>query len=271
MSMVDEYINKANNAMRNDDPQAIDAVAREIVAAFRSEIPNLPHYRGVRAIDGGPNCHTAADLKKLIGKLRVFQEARDVELYSEYGLVAITDSIRQLQNSIAENYTEEQFAKLFSKIDNIYANRYKDYAVGLCGYYFNEDAADESQAQLRIEKLQVFRDEELRKLKLAQFQSAPVNVTQNQSQEAQVTATSIIVANFGTACERIDEIPDDELSDDDKLKLKGLLAELEQAKLKDTTTKKGKLQKVLAFLADKGADAAIAAAPYVGAAVQQLF
>ena len=271
MSMVDEYISRANETLRDGDPLAIDSIAREIVVAFHSSIPNLSHYRGTRAIGCGPNYHTATDLKNLIGKLRVFQEARDAELYSEYGLMAITDSIRQLQNAIAEDYTEDQFAKLFDKIDNIYANRYESYAVGLCGYYSSDDAADESQAQLRTEKLRVFRDEELRKFKLAQFQSAPVNITQSQSQEAQAAATSIIIGDLSNTYERIDEIPENELSDNDKLKLKGLLAELEQAKQKDASVRKGRIQKVLTFLADKGADAAIAAAPYIGAVAQQLF
>jgi hypothetical protein len=40
------------------------------------------------------------------------------------------------------------------------------------------------------------------------------------------------------ACERIDEVPNDKLNDDDKLKLKGLLAELEQAQQKDSNAKK---------------------------------
>jgi ribosomal protein L17 len=106
-------------------------------------------------------------LMKIIGKLRVHQETKVIERYGEYGLAAVTDSIRQLQNAIAENYTEKQFTELFNKIDNIYASRHEGYMVGLCDYSYNDDAADASQAQLRIEKLQDFRNEELRKLKLA--------------------------------------------------------------------------------------------------------
>jgi len=206
-------------------------------------------------------------LMGIIGKLRVYKETKDIERYGEYGLAAVTDSVRQLQNAIAENYTEKQFAELFNKIDNIYASRHEGYKVGLCGYSYNDDAADASQPQLRIEKLRDFRDEELRKLKLAQLQSAPINI--NQGQEALALATNTVVSNLTNACERIDEVPNDKLSDDDKLKLRGLLAELEQAQQKDSNAKGDRLQKVLSFIADKRADAMIAAASYIGAAVQQ--
>lgn len=267
MTIIDEYIGKANSALLSNDAATIDKTAREIVSVYNSEIPNLSHYRGQRSIDA-PREHSASDLRKLIGKLRVLQENKDAERYGEFGLASVTDSINQLQNAIAEGYNEEQFRLLFEKIDNIYANRYEHYVVGLCGYLCNDDSPDESQAQLRIEKLRDFRDEEIRRFRLAQLQSASINV--NQSQEAHASATSIAIANLLETSERIDEISSDKLSEDDKEYLKGLLLSLEQSIAKKKGDSSGKFKKILEFLADKSADAFIAAAPFVWNLIQSM-
>lgn len=269
MSMVDEYVARANAAIRTGSSLAIDSVGKEIVAAFNAEIPNLSHFGGATAVDEGPHCYDAADLRKLIGKLRVFQEGRDAGLYGECGLTTLTGSIRQLQNALAEGYTEAQYARLFRMIDSMYANRYDSYTDGLCGYAYNDDVPDASQAKLRVEKLRLIRDEELRGFKLAQLQAASVYVSQNQNQEAQAEASCATTIQIGDVCESVDKISKDVLSDDDKLKLKGMLAELEQTKSKDSSKKKGKINDVLKFAVDKGIDVALAVVPYIVEVIKQ--
>lgn len=71
-------------------------------------------------------------------------------------------------------------------------------------------------------------------------------------------------------CEKIDSIPDENLSEEDKDHLKGLLTSLEQAVSKGKPDKKSRLSKVLSFLADKGADAFIAAAPLIWNLIQSM-
>lgn len=268
MTTADEYIKKGNRALSEGDSQKIDAVAREIVSAFSSEIPKLSHYRGVKLVGSGPNPYTATDLKKLLGKLRVYQEAKDRELYDQYGLTAISDSIRQLEFAISENSSLDQYKELFDKVDYIYANKYGSYVDGLCGWGYNDDAPDEKQATLRLEKLRVIRDEELRKIRIAESQNTQISLTQNQ--EANAIATSIAVASLIETCEKIDSIPDENLSEEDKDHLKGLLTSLEQTVSKGKPDKKSRLSKVLSFLADKGADAFIAAAPFIWNLIQSM-
>lgn len=268
MTVADEYIRKANHALAGGDVQEIDSVSREIVSAFNGEIPKLSHYRGARFVGRGSDLHSASDLKKLLGKLRVYQEGKDRALYDQYGLTAISDSIRQLEFAISENSSQDQYKELFNKIDYIYANKYNSYVDGLCGWRYNDDAPDEKQASLRLEKLRVIRDEELRKIRIAEPQNTQISLTQNQ--EANVVATSIAVASLIEACEEIDSIPDEKLSEEDKDHLKGLLAGLEQAVSKGKPDKKSRLSKVLSFLADKGADAFIAAAPFIWNLIQSM-
>lgn len=268
MTMANEYIRKANSAIAEGNPQQIDAVAREIVNAFSNEIPKISHYRGTRVAGDGPTLHTASDLRKLLGKLRIYQEGKDRELYGQYGLTAISDSIRQLEFAISENSSQDQYKELFNKIDHIYASKYNSYVDGLCGWQYNDDAPDEKQAILRLEKLRIIRDEEMRKMRVAETQNTSISVSPHI--EANAAATSIAVANLFETCDTIDAIPKDKLSEEDKDYLKGLLTSLEQAVSKNKPDKQSKLGKVLSFLADKGADAFIAAAPFVWNLIQSM-
>lgn len=179
MSMVDEYVAAANEALQSDNLQKIDSVAREIAMVFCGEIPNLSHYGVAKIARNGSAPYVTVDLKKAHRKTPVFQEAKDVELYSEYGSATLTSPIRQPQNADAEDCTEEQLERIFSQIDNIDAVRYSSYAVGLCDHDFNDDAPDESQAQLRVEKPRDYRDKDLRKSKIAQLQAAPISSHQS--------------------------------------------------------------------------------------------
>lgn len=272
MTMIDEYITKGNRVINNGDEAAIDSVAREIISVFSTEIPNLAHYRGARISADASNSekHTASDLKKLIGKLRVLQEKKDETLYANLGLASLTDSIRMLENAVAENQNEEQLDKLFKLIDPIYANRYKFYVIDLCGYNYSDEKPSITQAELRIRKLRDFRDQELRDLRLAEAKAASIELNQNQQANATATAISVATTNLFETYEAIDAISGDELSDEDKEKLKGLLASFGQSASKGKDDKKGKLTKVLEFIADKGTDVFIAAAPYLWGALQQL-
>lgn len=267
MSMVDEYIVRANAAIRTGSSLAIDSVGQEIVAAFDGEIPSLSHFRGAPAAGEGSHCYNAACLS---GSCAFFQEGKDAEIYGEYGLATLTGSIRQLQNALAEDYIEVQYDLLFRKIDSIYANRYDSYTDGLCGYAYNDDAPDASQAKLRIEKLRLIRDEELREFNLVQLRAASVYISQSQNQDAQAEASCITAIQIGDVCESVDEIPKDVLSNDDKLKLKGMLAELEQAKSKDLGKKKEKIHDALKFAMDKGVDVVLAVIPYIGEVIRRV-
>lgn len=268
MTMADEYIRKANSAIAGGNPQQIDAVAHEIVSAFSNEIPKISHYRGARVAGDGPTLHTASDLRKLLGKLRTYQEGKDRELYGQYGLNAISDSIRQLEFAISESSSQDQYQALFNKIDHIYVSKYKDYVGGLCGWRYNDETPDERQAILRLEKLRVIRDEEMHKMRVAETQNTSISVSPHL--EANATANSIAVANLFETCDKIDAIPEDKLSEEDKDYLKGLLTSLEQAVNKDKPDKQGRLSKILSFLADKSVDAFIAAAPFIWNLIQSM-
>lgn len=255
MSELDNYIRNASETLRGGDSSAIDALAREIVSAFNAEIPNLSHYRGAR-ITGGDNRHTAADLRKLIGKLCVLRDEKDQELYGAYGLETITSHIHLLERAIEDGIGGEDLKAVYEKIDSIYANRYDSYIDGLSGYGYREYEPCSQQTELRIEKLKVIRDEEFRKLKIAEAQAASVSMVQNAS----ASSAANVQVTVETTFEQIDKLPETTLSDDDKTLLKGMIGDLNT---KDKSKRNSKLSKLQSWLADKGTDVFIAAMPYI--------
>lgn len=255
MSELDSYIRRASETLRGGDGLAIDAIAREIVSAFNAEIPNLSHYRGAR-ITGGDNRHTAADLRKLIGKLRVLRDGKDRELYGPYGLETVTNHIHLLERTAEDGIEGEDLRAVYETIDCIYVNRYGFYVDGLSGYGYREYELCPQQTELRIEKLKVIRDEEFRKLKIAEAQAASVSMVQNASASAEANVQVTVETTF----EQIDKLPETTLSDDDKTLLKGMIGDINT---KDKSKRDSKLSKLQSWLADKGTDVFIAAMPYI--------
>lgn len=266
MSAIDDYLLKARDAIRSGDSGEINRVAKEIVSAFHTEIPHIANYRGMTV--NGHGGHTKENLRQLMGKLKVLRDAKDTELYGAYGLVAITDSIRQLEDALLEELSDEQLKQLYSKIDHIYANTLDAYVDGLCGWQYDDDGPSDDQTKLRIEKLRYYRDEEMRRIKLAESQAGRIAITQTQSQEAHATATSIAIVDVLEACKQVDELPEDSLSEADKTFLKGMFLELEMSASKGKDAGKEKLSKILGFLMDKGIDVLIAAWPFLWTTMQ---
>lgn len=264
--MIEGYIVKANGAIRSGDAGEVDAIARQIVSAFHSEIPHLSSYRGQHISGGGwVDRHTTFDLKKLIGKLRVLRERKDDALYGPYGpygLGVITASIRQLEDALAKGAEGVERENLYNRIDHIYANHFPTYAQGLSGFMYSDDEPCDEQTRLRIEKLSLYRDEELRKLRIAESRSANVSVanTNTNTNTNDQVQSAVVQIDITTTFERIDQLPDDSLSDEGKTALKGMLGDLST---KDEKKREGKLQKLLHWLGDKGIDVAIAVLPYV--------
>lgn len=112
---------------------------------------------------------------------------------------------------------------------------------------------------LQLEKDKMAHDIELAKL------HQPTITAHAESNQSQVQSTSTNISiTIENTIRKIDEIPKETLSADDKEKLKEYLYSLEgmrvsknKAKFWDTT------KEVLKFIVDKGADAAIALLPYI--------
>ena len=146
----------------------------------------------------------------------------------------------------------------------MYANRYDFYIDGLSGYGCREYELCSQQTEIRIEKLKVIRDEEFRKLKIAEARAASVSMVQNAS----ASAAANVQVTVETTFEQIDKLPETTLSDDDKTLLKGMIGDLNT---KDKSKRDSKLNKLQSWLADKGTDVFIAAMPYIVQLIKSQF
>lgn len=261
MSVIDSYISEARRAIAANDLGEVDRVAREIVSAFHSEIPHLSSYRGARIVGDGRDMYSPDDLRKLIGKLRVLREEKDRDLYGPYGLETFTENIRYLQDALETGKEGDELLSIYERVDRVYANEYKSYTDGLCGWNYQDYDSCDAQTELRIEKLKHFRDAELRKMRIAEAQSANFNVS--ATSESAASASTIV--ELSVAIEQVDNLPESSLSEEEKTFLKGMMADLQT---KNAEKREGKLQKILGWLATKGTDVFIAAMPYIVQAVQ---
>lgn len=109
-------------------------------------------------------------------------------------------------------------------------------------------------------------DLELARLKQPQLSAhAEANPTQT------ATATANVTVTVEQAIKQIDKISEDSLSNIDKDKLKEYLYSLEGIKAaRDRNKLWVKAKEILKFIADKGADAAIAGLPFIITAIQSI-
>lgn len=252
MSNIDDYLMRIDKALVSKDLDAIRSLAYEINGAFTEQIKTIGAYE--RDEKGA----TPLGLRQIRGKLVAYRNSTDEARYGTYGLSSITDSIRQLEDALSCDYSPEELEILYKRIDHTYSQTLKGYTSGLCGWNYTKASPGPEQTRLRMEKLRFYRDEEYRKLKLAEVSKTNVSMTQSASNANTFEAN--IAIDIATTIEQIDALPESSLSDTDKTFLKGMIADLTD---KDSHKRETKLQKLTQWLSDKGIDVFIAVMPYI--------
>ena len=259
MAILDEYILRAARLLRNDSSENADDLCREIIDVFKLDYTNPEFFRCINAASSFH--YSSSDLRTIVQMLRLERENQDEERYGSKCCHAITEHIRRLEQALEEGLKGEQLKVVYDSIDYVYANArgYDSYTDGLASYSYgssNRNDFNDEQTQLRIDKLKHFRDEELRKLKIAEAQGASVSLVQKTT----ASATSNVQVTLEATFEQIDKLPETTLSDDEKTLLKGMMGDLNT---KDKSKRGSKLDKLLSWLAGKGTDVFIAAMPYI--------
>lgn len=250
MSATDDYLMRIGKALADDDATEISNLVLELYMFLNDGVTSITRFQR-NQIDT-----SSSGLRQMRAKLLSRREAQDSNVYGRYGLSAFTDSIHQLEDALGSGWSDDDLKKLYDRIDHLYANTLHMYVDGLCGWQYNDDKPSDEQTHLRIEKLRYYRDEEFRKLKLAEAQKASLSMMQS----TQATLQANITVDISTTVEQIDALPETSLSDDDKTLLKGMIADLTD---KDKQKRETKLQKLMGWLSDKGTDVFIAAMPYI--------
>lgn len=107
--------------------------------------------------------------------------------------------------------------------------------------------------------LLVLRERRDHELAVAQANAGMVNVSNSSSNIAIASAN----VDFQQTIEKVEQIPNDELSEDDKDALLGMLSRLELAERNNSSSVKGKAVRLIKWLGDKSADVIVAVAPVV--------
>ena len=259
MAVLDEYILRAARLLSGAADEDVDALCREIMQVFDLDYTNPEALKCI-------NCsssfrYSKNDLGMILQKLRLRREDSDDKTFGAAFCATITQHIRRLKQALEEGVKDDELKAVYDSIDYVYANArgYDSYTDGLASYSYgssNRNDFNDEQTQLRIDKLKHFRDEELRKLKIAEAQGASVSLVQKTT----ASATSNVQVTLEATFEQIDKLPETTLSDDEKTLLKGMIGDLNT---KDKSKRGSKLDKLLSWLAGKGTDVFIAAMPYI--------
>lgn len=256
MAILDEYIFRAARLLHGDSSENADVLCREIIDVFKLDYINPKSFAYINSSNSFR--YSNSDLETIAQRLRLKRENLDEERYGSECCRAITEHIRRLEQALEEGLQDKPLKFVYDSIDFVYASSrgYESYTDGLASYGSDRDNFNEEQTRLRIDKLKHFRDEELRKLKIAEAQATSVSMVQNASASAAANVQVTVEATF----EQIDKLPETTLSDEDKTLLKGMIGDLNT---KDKSKRDGKLGKLQRWLADKGTDVFIAAMPYI--------
>lgn len=256
MAVLDEYILRAARLLSGDADEDVDALCREIMQVFDLDYTNPEAFAYINSSSSFR--YSKCDLGMILQKLRLKREDSDDKAFGAAFCATITQHIRRLEQALEGGVKGDELKAVYHSIDCVYANEkgYESYTDGLVSYGFSGADFSEEQTRLRIDKLKHFRDEKMMSVRIAEAQGA----TYNLSAKSTAAASSTVEISLEIINERIDEIADDDLTDEEKTLLKGLLADLSA---KDDRKRKEKLQKLIHWLGDKGPDIFIAVLPYI--------
>lgn len=272
MAQTDIYIAKIDAMMSAYDDREAGLLVNEIVAVFSgldSHIRlGLDRYRSRVISPGMPvNYDNRGDLVKLKGKLLVFKEAERKDLTADplrLSLVPVDEDIEECELLIRGGSDDDR-RRYIDRMVRVYEVDIKNFAVGLSGYGFGSEEEDLiGDLKLILDHLKHYR------AKIA-LESMSGNMNTVNFQTNAVNQNSVTnVLTIAQVAEQVQSIPESVLDDDLKKELKCLLFDLEAVKNKPKKEAESRVQKILAWMSDKGVDVAIAALPYIASFIGTL-
>lgn len=272
MTQTDVYIAKIDATMGAYDDHEAGLLVKEIVAVFSGVDSHirlgLDRYR-TRVISPGipVNYDNKGDLEKLKGKLLVLKEAERKELAADpfrLSLVPVDEDIDECERLIRGG-SDDGRRRYIDRMVRVYEVDIKNFAVGLSGYGFGSEEEDLiGDLELILGHLKHYRAKIA--LESVSGNMNTVNVQANAVNQNSVTN----VLTITQVAEQVQSIPESVLDDDLKKELKCLLLDLETVKNKPKKEAESRIQKILAWMSDKGVDVAIAAFPYIASFIGTL-
>lgn len=285
ISIVESYINRCKEKHTMESAKKL---VNDIIGVFSNDINGLTSkldLYGVRHMAGGTTVNYLGDVELLSQKLEFYKSSLIESEMRNDPLWEFKQMVEQdLQNLLSaksdpNNNEISEIAKqqLYKEITAKYHAIIPNLGSGLYQYYakegFYEDISGDSLSH-NIDQIY----HKLIAFKTTGFPgiiketATPLNqfIISNDS-NASAYATATVTISISNTIEAINQLPHDVMTNEEKEKLKEDLYTLEGIK---TTKNKSKFwekaKSVLSFLADKGADAMIVAAPYIINALQTM-
>ena len=236
-------------------PEEIDQLAREIISSYRNDIPNIGDYRGLSV--GGHGLHDVDGVILLRGKLLNLQDKQQKKsqidlLIEECEEIISSDNIGQ---SVAE--------ELIERIMSVYEQKIQGLGFRLSYFQHGSDFNYKSDIRMLAANLTAYKEEQ-------QASKEAASTAGNQLIFNPVNQNSNVVSleiSMHQTIERIDTLPAESLSDDEKDLLKGYLASINAAASKGVSEIETPTRKTLNWLAEKGFDVLVAAIPHIAKAL----
>lgn len=272
MTQAENYIAIIDETLRAYDDHSASDLVKEIVSVFSGTDSKmnlgLDRYKS-RAIVPGQvvKYDNKGDLKKLRGKLLVLIESDRKNLEGDpfrLALASVDEDIDECKRLISSGNDDDR-RRCVDRMVRVYEVDIKNFAVGLSGYGFGSEEEDLiGDLELILGHLRHYR------AKIA-LESVSGNMNTVNVQASAVNQNSVTnVLTITQVAEQVQSIPDSILDEDLKNELKCLLLDLDAFKNKPKAESEGRLQKVLAWMSDKGVDVAIAVLPYIASFISTL-
>lgn len=285
ISIVESYINRCTEEHTMDSAKKL---VNDIIGVFSNDINGLTSkldLYNVRHMAGGTTVNYVEDVELLSQKLEFYKssliesEMRNDPLW-EFKQMVEQDLQNLLSaksdpnnNEIPETAKQQLYKEITAKYHAIIPNL----GSGLYQYYAEQGFYEEVFGDSLSHNIdQIYH--KLTAFKITGYPGVikktetPLNqfIISNDS-KASATATATVTISISNTIEAINQLPHDVINKEEKEKLKDDLYTLEGIK---TTKNKSefweKAKPVLTFLADKGADAMLVAAPYIIKALQTM-
>lgn len=201
-----------------------------------------------------------ADIKTLVGKMRLALDMEQAEADRKYGTYALSGYIAKCDEMASGSANDQELADFCYEVTGAYAATIPGYSDYL-GFVQGGEPVPARDIPMIKAKLMAYRDSVIQKQNKAAAQVLNVSASSASTSSANVEMT------LSQAMSAVWSIPDSDMSEHDKAVLAKLLSELEESKKEGGKVKEA-AKAVGNWLFDKAIESAPKIMPYVMQAIQ---
>ena len=261
MTQLDDHIKMCEDMIaRPGSQQEINKLAKLIAGTYNNDIPNIQHYRGSIAVKIGEDNHYVEGIEILRAKLVNFREKQEKDTQAKSQIEVLVSECDEILQD--DNIDQKVALTLIDRIVGAYSPAIPEIGRGLESSFSSGEIDYCKDVRILRTVLLVHKENLDHEKEMALLNHGGVNVNQTLNSEISVSVS------FQQTIKTINELPEDELSAEEKNALRGMLANINFEE--DKKTVGAKVCDVLKFIADKSVNVLIATIPYIAQALNSL-